>query len=138
MSGGGKTIGEGERVAIDAATIRAPFGNYSHAVLVPPGARMLFCSGQLGVRADDTTPETVAAQAEVCFDNIGALLREAGMGFGDIVRLAGFVTRREDMAAYMAVRDRYVATPPPASTLVIVSGFTRPEFLVEVEAVAAA
>ena len=38
----------------------------------------------------------------------------------------------------MAVRDRYVANPPPASTLVIVSGFTRPEFLVEVEVVAAA
>jgi len=105
---------------------------------VPSGARMLFCSGQLGVRADDTTPETVAAQAEVCFENIGALLAEAGMRFADIVRLAGFVTRREDMAAYMAVRDRYIATPQPASTLVIVSGFTRPEFLVEVEAVAAA
>ncbi len=37
----------------------------------------------------------------------------------------------------MAVRDRYVGDPPPASTLMIVAGFTRPEFLVEVEAVAA-
>jgi enamine deaminase RidA (YjgF/YER057c/UK114 family) len=41
------------------------------------------------------------------------------------------------MAAYMAVRDRYVTQPPPASTLMIVSGFTRPEFKVEVEAIAA-
>ena len=38
---------------------------------------------------------------------------------------------------YMIVRDRYVALPPPASTLMIVSGFTRPEFKVEVEAIAA-
>jgi enamine deaminase RidA (YjgF/YER057c/UK114 family) len=41
------------------------------------------------------------------------------------------------MSSYMAVRDRYVMQPPPASTLVIVSGFTRPEFKVEVEAIAA-
>ena len=38
----------------------------------------------------------------------------------------------------MTVRDRYVADPLPASTLMIVSGFARPEFLVEVEVVAAA
>jgi enamine deaminase RidA (YjgF/YER057c/UK114 family) len=37
----------------------------------------------------------------------------------------------------MAVRDRHVGDPPPASTLLIVSGFTRPEFVVEVEAIAA-
>jgi enamine deaminase RidA (YjgF/YER057c/UK114 family) len=37
----------------------------------------------------------------------------------------------------MLVRDRFVPEPPPASTLVIVAGFTRPEFLVEVEATAA-
>ena len=41
------------------------------------------------------------------------------------------------MTPYMAVRDRYMALPPPASTLMIVSGFTRPEFKVEVEAIAA-
>jgi 2-iminobutanoate/2-iminopropanoate deaminase len=38
----------------------------------------------------------------------------------------------------MRVRDRYIGDPPPASTLMIVSGFARPEFLVEVEAIAAA
>jgi enamine deaminase RidA (YjgF/YER057c/UK114 family) len=37
----------------------------------------------------------------------------------------------------MDARDRFVASPPPASTLMIVSGFARPEFKVEVEAIAA-
>jgi enamine deaminase RidA (YjgF/YER057c/UK114 family) len=41
------------------------------------------------------------------------------------------------MAGYMAVRDRRVSNPPPASTLMIVTGFTREAFKVEVEAVAA-
>jgi enamine deaminase RidA (YjgF/YER057c/UK114 family) len=59
------------------------------------------------------------------------------MSFADIVRINAYVTDRAHMAAYMAVRDRYVARPAPASTLVIVTGFTRPEFKVEVEAMAA-
>jgi hypothetical protein len=37
----------------------------------------------------------------------------------------------------MAARDEFTADPPPASTLMIVTGFTRPEFLVEVEVMAA-
>jgi enamine deaminase RidA (YjgF/YER057c/UK114 family) len=117
--------------------IRAPFARYSHAVEVPPGARWLVCSGQLGIAADDRIPEAVEDQAVLCFEAIGACLAEAGMSFADIVRINAYVTDRAHMAGYMAVRDHYVARPPPASTLVIVTGFTRPEFKVEVEAIAA-
>jgi enamine deaminase RidA (YjgF/YER057c/UK114 family) len=59
------------------------------------------------------------------------------MGLEDVVRINAYVTKREHMAGYMAVRDRTFGEPPPASTLMIVSGFTRPEFLVEIEVVAA-
>jgi enamine deaminase RidA (YjgF/YER057c/UK114 family) len=90
----------------------------------------------VGVNPDDSVPDTVQGQAELCFRSIAAILAEAGLGMGDIVRLNAFVTRREHMKDYMAVRDRFVGDPPPASTLVIVSGFTRPELLVEVEATA--
>ena len=48
-----------------------------------------------------------------------------------------YVTDRAHMAGYMASRDRHVGRPPPASTLMIVAGFTRPEFKVEVEVIAA-
>jgi 2-iminobutanoate/2-iminopropanoate deaminase len=118
--------------------IRRPFARYSHGLEVAAGARLVFCSGQLGVGEDDIVPAGVEAQAELCFGNIGAILGEAGLGFSDIVRINAYVTAREHMAGYMAVRDRHVGDPPPASTLMIVSGFTRPEFLVEVEAIAAA
>jgi enamine deaminase RidA (YjgF/YER057c/UK114 family) len=123
--------------ALNPDGVRAPFARYSHGIEVPAGARLVFVSGQLGVGPDDTVPGTVEGQAERCFDNIRAVLAAAGMGLGDIVRINAYVTRRQDMAAYMAVRDRVVGDPPPASTLMIVAGFTRPEFLVEVEAVAA-
>jgi 2-iminobutanoate/2-iminopropanoate deaminase len=48
------------------------------------------------------------------------------------------VTGREHMQAYMRARDRKFPGTPPASTLMIVSGFARPEFVVEIEAIAAA
>jgi enamine deaminase RidA (YjgF/YER057c/UK114 family) len=117
--------------------IRAPFARYSHAVEVPSSSRWLLCSGQLGISTDDQIPESVEAQAELCFESIGACLAEADMSFADVVKISAYVTERSDMAAYMAVRDHYVRLPPPASTLLIVAGFTRPELKVEVEAIAA-
>ena len=117
--------------------VRAPFARYSHAVAIPPAARWLVCSGQLGISPDDQVPEDAEAQAILCFEAIGACLDAADMTFADIVRLNAYVTERAHMAPYMATRDRYVPLPPPASTLMIVSGFTRLEFKVEVEAIAA-
>jgi enamine deaminase RidA (YjgF/YER057c/UK114 family) len=117
--------------------VRAPFARYSHAVEVLAGARWLLCSGQLGISASDEIPEDAEAQSVLCFEAIGACLAEASMSFANIVRINAYVTDRAHMGAYMAARDRYVALPPPASTLMIVSGFTRPEFKVEVEAIAA-
>ncbi|MEZ0214707.1 MAG: Rid family hydrolase, partial [Xanthobacteraceae bacterium] len=75
--------------------------------------------------------------AVLCFEAIGACIRKARMSFGGIVRINAYVCAREHMAPYMAVRDRYVALPAPASTLMIVGGFTRREFTVEIEAIAA-
>lgn len=117
--------------------VRRPFGNYNHGLLVPPGASLLVTSGQLGIGLDDAIPPDVTGQAELCFSAIQCILEEAGMSFADVIRISGFVTRREDFAAYMAIRDRYTLEPKPVSTLIVVGGFTRPEFLVEVEVTAA-
>jgi enamine deaminase RidA (YjgF/YER057c/UK114 family) len=118
-------------------TIRPPFARYSHAVEVPTGARWLVASGQLGITPEDRIPEGAEEQADLCFRAVGEILASAGMGFSDIVRINAFVTDRAHLAGYMAARDRVVSDPPPASTLMIVSGFARPEFKVEVEVIAA-
>jgi len=117
--------------------IHSPFARYSHAVEVQSGARLLLCSGQLGIAADGLIPDSAEAQAVLCFEAIGRCLAAAGMGFADLVRLNAYVADRAYLAPYMQVRDRFVADPPPASTLMIVSGFARAEFKVEVEALAA-
>lgn len=117
--------------------IAPPFGAYSHGILA--GAQgLVVTSGQLGLAADGTCPADVAEQARICFGNIDAILRAAGAGRGDVLRLCAYVTRRSDFAPYMAERDRWLAdvAVKPASTLLIVAGFTRAEFLVEIEATA--
>jgi enamine deaminase RidA (YjgF/YER057c/UK114 family) len=119
--------------------IAPPFAAYAHGVEVPPGARLVVTSGQLALAADGTVPDGADAQARLCFANCAAILAEAGMGPADVIRINAFVTGREHMAGYMAARDAWLAGVGrlPASTLVIVSGFTRSEFVVEVEVTAA-
>ena len=124
------------KLPLNPATIRAPFAQYSHAVHVTTPGRMVFASGQLGIAPDDTVPEDVEAQAVLCFENIKAILAEAGMTLDDVVRFTAYVTDRGYFPIYGAVRGRYVKGNAFASTLVIVSGFTRPEFKIEVEVTA--
>jgi enamine deaminase RidA (YjgF/YER057c/UK114 family) len=123
---------------ITPAGIRPPFARYSYGVEIPPGHRVLVCSGQLGIAPDDRVPATIEEQSHLCFRNIEAVLKEAGFSLADVVRINAFVTSRDYLKGYMSVRDLYISDPPPASTLMIVSGFSRPEFLVEVEVIAAA
>jgi len=120
-------------------TIAPPFASYAHGVEIPAGARFVLTSGQLSLARDGTVPDGAEAQARLCFQNCAAILAEAGMGPADVVRINAYVTDRSQMAGYMAARDAWLAGIDrlPASTLVIVAGFTRPEFLVEVEVTAA-
>jgi enamine deaminase RidA (YjgF/YER057c/UK114 family) len=120
-------------------TIAPPFAAYAHGVEVPAGARLVVTSGQLALAPDGTVPEGAEAQARLCFANCAAILDQAGMSPADVIRINAFVTDRDHMPGYMAARDAWLkgVTRLPASTLVIVSGFTRPEFVVEVEVTAA-
>lgn len=124
--------------ALSPASIRPPFARYSHGIAVSAGNRFVFTSGQLGIRADETIPADCEQQADICFANIAAILAEDGMTLANIIHLNAYVTAREHMQGYMRSRDRQFPGTPPASTLMIVSGFTRAEFVVEIEVVAAA
>lgn len=122
---------------LSPTTIHPPFSAYSNGVEVAAGQRLVFCSGQLGIAPDGTILREAAAQAEQCFDNVAAILGAAGLGLEHVVRINAYVSDREHLRPYMDVRNRRFSAPLPASTLMVVSGFARPEFLVEVEVVAA-
>jgi 2-iminobutanoate/2-iminopropanoate deaminase len=118
-------------------SLSAPFGNYAHGVKASASG-ILVTSGQLGIAPDGVIPADAASQTRICMQNIAEILREGGLSLGHIVRLNAFVTDRCHIAAYMAVRDEFLADllAMPASTLVIAAGLSRPEFVVEVEATA--
>lgn len=118
-------------------SIAAPVSAYSHAVEVPAGARTLHISGQIGVRPDGGTAEGVEAQVEQAWKNLVAILEDAGMGVEDIVRTTTFVTKPEHVAATRPIRAKYLGDLKPASTLLVVAALARPEYLFELEAVAA-
>ena len=120
------------------AGIRPPFGRYHHAVEAVGASRLLFLSGQLGIRPDGSVPEDAATQTELVFANIDACLDASGFARRQVVRLTVFLTEADYRVDYMRVRDAWVADPPPASTLLIVKALALPAFKVEVEAVAAA
>lgn len=112
--------------------------SYSHGIEVPPGARWLTVSGQVGVTPDGKIAEGIAAQADQAWKNIVAILKAAGMGLEDVVKVTTFLTSKDYIPAAREVRGRYqVDGYRPASTLLIVAGLAAPDYLVEIEATAA-
>lgn len=112
-------------------------GKYSLGTEVDPDARLVFVSGQVGVDSKGKLGAGIEKQVELTWKNIGQVLKSAGMGYKDIVKITGFITDARYMAAYREVRGRFIGEPYPASTLVIVSGLADPGMLVEIEVVAA-
>jgi enamine deaminase RidA (YjgF/YER057c/UK114 family) len=124
--------------ALSPSTIRPPLARYSHGIAVPADHRMVITAGQLGIALDESVPADSEGQADLCLANIEAILAEDGMTLANVVRLSVYVTAREHMQGYRQARDRRFPGAPPTTTLIIVAGLVRPEFLIEIEAIAAA
>lgn len=119
------------------SNVAAPIGAYSHGIEVPPNARLLYIAGQVGIAPDGKLASDVEGQADQCWRNIAAILAAAGMSIGNLVKVTHFLTRAENVAAYRKVFIPHLGDARPASTLLVISALARPDFLVEVEAVAA-
>jgi reactive intermediate/imine deaminase len=119
-------------------TLAAPAG-YSHLATVGAG-RLVFVSGQVALddKGNMVGKDDFRAQARQVFENLRAALEAAGASFRDVIKLNTYVVDIAGLAHFRAVRDEYVNTAnPPASTALQVQRLFRPEFLLEVEAIAA-
>lgn len=109
---------------------------FSQAVLVRGGRRMLL-SGQVGVDASErTVAGGLAAQVDAAFDNIGRILAEADGDFRHVAMLRIYIVesaRREQECIVKALQARFPQAPP-ATSWIIVSGLSEPDWLVEIEA----
>ncbi len=117
--------------------IAAAFSSYSLAVEAPAQARWLYVSGQVGVAPDGAFADGPEAQMEAAWRSVLAILESAGMVPGDLVKVNAYLTRAEDTGLYRGVRDRMLAGAEPASTLLVITALAHPDWLVEIEAVAA-
>jgi 2-iminobutanoate/2-iminopropanoate deaminase len=117
--------------------IASQIGNYSDAVEIGPNMRWLFSSGTPGLAVDGTLPDDIAGQTELAWRHILQMLERAGMTIADLVKVTQYLTRAEDIAAYAKIRKRVLGDIRPAFMLLVVPQLVRPEFLVEVEIVAA-
>jgi 2-iminobutanoate/2-iminopropanoate deaminase len=117
--------------------VAAQIGTYSDAVETEPNLRWLFTSGTPGLEIDGTLPSDITGQAEVAWKHILTMLERAGMSIQDIVKVTQYLTRAEDIAAYATVRRRILEGVKPAFMLLVVPQLVRPEFLLEVEIIAA-
>ena len=121
---------------INPGGIAAPASAYNHAVLVERPARTLYLSGQIGERMDGGIASDFTEQARQTWANIQAILAEGGMSIADLVKLTSYVVGREHVRPYYEVHREAVGGLLPPWTLVLVAGLGRPQYLVEIEAIA--
>jgi len=119
------------------ASIAPPAGRYVHGIEVPPNARLLYVSGQVGIDKNGKAGAGIDKQCELAWKNLVAILKDARMGIDDIVRVNVYLTDPRFVAAYRTARDKFIGERAPASTLLIVTALVDPAFMVEIEAVAA-
>jgi enamine deaminase RidA (YjgF/YER057c/UK114 family) len=121
----------------------SPPPGYSQVVEVR-AARLLFIAGQTALDKHGALVgrDDFAAQADQVFRNLGAALEAVGCSAADLVKMTVFLRNMDDLTAYREARNRFFATvdPPaaPAVTLIEVSKLYGPDFLIEIEAIAAA
>ena len=115
-------------------------GAYTHVVVAQPG-RLVFVSGQVGLDSEGQLvgEGDVVAQARQAFSNLITALHAAGASPDDVTKVTIFVAgySPESMEGIRAARREAFGDVLPASTFLGVQSLARPEFLIEVEAVAA-
>lgn len=117
--------------------IPAPAGRYVHQIDVSNPSRILFISGQIGIRPDGSVPADPVEQLDIAVDYVMKNLAAAGLGVEALTKVTTYAVGSLDPAGRKAVLDKHLGAHVSCSTLVFVAALARPEFLVEVDAWAA-
>ena len=120
---------------IQPAGLNRPTG-YTHVVRV---GNLAFVAGQTATDSSGGVVGVgdVEAQAEQVYENIKIALGSVGADFSSMVKTTTYLTRAEDIEGYRRARAKYMSTELPASTLVVVTRLAHPDYLIEIEAIAA-
>lgn len=111
--------------------------SYAQAMEVTDARRLLFVSGQVPADEADHVPEHFADQARLAWRNLFARLEAADMGPDDLVKVTIFLSDRRYREENAAVRREMLGDRSPALTIII-AGIWDEQWLLEIEAIAAA
>jgi enamine deaminase RidA (YjgF/YER057c/UK114 family) len=117
-------------------------GLYSHVARMKPG-EIAFIAGQVAIDAKGNPVGVgdLAAQVPVVFDNLGEILKDLGTDFESVVQFTTYLTKAENLPVWMSARAAlfpklFPGGKYPPNTLLVIDRLVKPEFLVEVEAIA--
>jgi len=104
--------------------------------LSTPRLTLLYISGEVGALPDGD-PRGSRLRQKLAGENILAILADVGMGIGDLVKITTYLVRPEGVAAAGAARAKHFGDARPGSAKIIVKALVRPEWRIEIEAIAA-
>ncbi len=123
---------------LNPASVPTSLPYYSQGVEVSDASRLVMVSGQVGVTVDGSVCEGIEAQARQAFENLNAVVAEAGLTPADIVKLTIYLTDPDNLGPFMGAAAAALTGEPPATTMLFVNQLSSPDLLVEVEAIASA
>ena len=126
-------------VRTNPKTISKPFSNYSHVVTAEGAKKLVFCAGQVAADADGKVlpPDSFEAQTRIVMKNLKNALAAGGAKLSDVTKITIYICNPHDVPKARAILNDYFDEHPPGSTLCILRGLANPNFLLEIEAIAA-
>ena len=127
-----------QRENLFPAGISKPTGHWTTVTTARPG-KLVFVSGLTAKneRGEIVGVGDVRAQTRQVCENLAAAMRAAGGSLADILRVDVYIRDMNGFKDIHEIRREYFGPNPPASTMVAVAGFTHPDMLIEINAIAA-
>lgn len=123
---------------VSSGNLRKPNGHFSQATVVEAAGRLVFVSGMTARQPDGSIagPGDITVQTRQVCENVKAAVEAAGGTLDHVCRVDVYVRNMEHFDRIHAVRREYFKPPLPASTMVEVTKFTSPDYLIEMSAIA--
>src|SRR5215475_1584661 len=119
--------------------IAKPFSAYSHVVTAEGAQKLVFCAGQVAADVEGRVlpPDDFDAQAKMVMENLVNALATGGAKLSDVTKITIYICNPHDVPKARGILATWFDGHPPASTLCILRGLANPNFLLEIEAIAA-
>jgi enamine deaminase RidA (YjgF/YER057c/UK114 family) len=126
-------------VRTNPKTISKPFTNYAHVVTVEGAKKLVFCAGQVAADVDGKVLllDSFEAQTKMVMKNLKNALAAGGAKLSDVTKVTIYICNPHDVPKARGLLQTYFEGHPPGSTLCILRGLANPNFLLEIEAIAA-